>query len=54
MADWLDWAEGAPGKSPQRTDAQAITVEATLERATGMGEENGVILSGRVWRFLQI
>ncbi len=54
MAGWLDWAEGAPGKTPQRTDEQAVTIADTTERATGMGEESGVILSGHVWKFLQI
>ncbi len=54
LADWLDWAEGAPGKSPPRSDHQYLSMEDTVERATGMGEESGVVLAGHVWKFLQI
>ncbi len=32
LADWLDWAEGAPGKSPQRSDTQQVTMQDTIER----------------------
>ena len=54
LADWLDWAEGAPGKMPTRSDEDPLTMEVTRARGSGMGEEDGIILSGLVWKFLQI
>ncbi len=48
MADWLDWAEGAPGKLPSRSDDQSLSLEDTINRGTSMGEESGVVLSMHV------